>query len=96
MLAGLVFGILLLVLGGYAYMQSPPFGARSQGERLERMQRSPQYRDGIFHNLEPVPRDGAQGGMALALIKYALRRKVNPAPGAPWSVFPRWWEELSG
>lgn len=24
MLAGLVFGILLLVLGGYAYMQSPP------------------------------------------------------------------------
>lgn len=81
--AGLVFGILLLVLGGYAYMQSPPFGARSQGERLERMQRSPQYRDGIFHNLEPVPRDGAQGGMALALIKYALRRKVNPAPPAP-------------
>lgn len=83
MLAGLVFGILLLVLGGYAYMQSPPFGARSQGERLERMQRSPQYRDGVFHNLEPVPRDGAQGGMALALIKYALRRKVNPAPPAP-------------
>ena len=32
MLAGLVFGILLLVLGGYAYMQSPPFGARSQSK----------------------------------------------------------------
>lgn len=58
MLAGLVFGILLLVLGGYAYMQSPPFGARSQGERLERMQRSPQYRDGVFTIWSPCPGTG--------------------------------------
>ena len=33
MLAGLVFGILLLVLGGYAYMQSPPWSdSRSQSK----------------------------------------------------------------
>lgn len=37
----------------YAVLQSPSFGALPEGARLERILRSPNYRDGKFQNREP-------------------------------------------
>ena len=48
---GAIVGTLLIV--GLLFLNlSPQFGAKSQGERAERIQRSPNYRDGKFHNIE--------------------------------------------
>jgi len=34
----------------YVYMQQPLFGKTASGERLARIQQSPHYEDGQFHN----------------------------------------------
>lgn len=45
--------VTLLVLAGYAVYQLPAFGGRFDGERLERMRRSPEFIDGRFQNTPP-------------------------------------------
>ncbi|WP_339808892.1 MBL fold metallo-hydrolase [Vreelandella sedimenti] len=55
-----ILGVLLLLVltigvAGYAYLQSPKFGAPPDQESLALFQQSPNYSDGIFHNLEPIP-----------------------------------------
>ena len=57
--AGLVLGGVLL----FTTEHLATFGARAQGERLERMRRSPRYKDGVFVNREPthLMMQGARG-----------------------------------
>ncbi len=38
-----------------AALNHPGFGGPPRGKRLERIRRSPNYRDGIFQNLHPTP-----------------------------------------
>ena len=40
-----------LFLGACAYLQHPKFGAYPEGERLEKIRRSPRYVDGECRNL---------------------------------------------
>ena len=52
--------IVFLVLAGFAivvfaYMQLPRFGRLPRGERLKLIQQSPNFKDGIFQNLNPTP-----------------------------------------
>lgn len=47
--------IVVLVAGVYIFMQSPPFGSIPSGARLERMKKSPNYKDGQFQNLSNTP-----------------------------------------
>ncbi|MDD9968653.1 MAG: MBL fold metallo-hydrolase [Myxococcales bacterium] len=56
-------------------MALPAFGARATGPRLERMQASPQWRDGHFH--DPVPRG------APSVYGY-LRRQIGWAAISDW------------
>lgn len=47
--------VVLAVLGGWAYLQHPKFGAMPEGEHLAAISRSPNH-DGVeFRNLEPSP-----------------------------------------
>lgn len=46
---------LVIVLLASACMSLPRFGAKPKGERLARMQQSPNYRDGAFQNLDTTP-----------------------------------------
>jgi L-ascorbate metabolism protein UlaG (beta-lactamase superfamily) len=51
---GLLIGfsiIIFIVIGGYIFMKQPQFGKYSSGERLERIKKSPNYKDGRFQNL---------------------------------------------
>lgn len=51
MITGIAIGIvIILIVGGCAFLNQPSFGRLPQGERLERIKRSPQYRNGEFHN----------------------------------------------
>jgi L-ascorbate metabolism protein UlaG (beta-lactamase superfamily) len=43
---------IIAVVGVLYYNYHPTFGVKSTGERLAKMQRSPYYKDGLFHNIE--------------------------------------------
>src|SRR5690349_13661978 len=47
--------LIILVMGPILFMQTERFGASPTGERLERMKKSPNYRDGKFQNLSHTP-----------------------------------------
>ncbi|MBA9076058.1 MBL fold metallo-hydrolase [Rufibacter quisquiliarum] len=53
-IAALAVGITLFV------WFAPQFGAAAHGQSLERIQKSPQYRDGKFQNISPTPMMGEQ------------------------------------
>ncbi len=44
----------ILALAAYLFINSAPFGSTPSGDRLARIKRSPQYRDGSFQNIEPT------------------------------------------
>src|SRR5258707_7095788 len=44
----------LSTAGARQFCMKTPFGKSASGLRLERMQGSPRYRDGEFHNLHPI------------------------------------------
>jgi L-ascorbate metabolism protein UlaG (beta-lactamase superfamily) len=51
-----ILTLLLAIAGGtYAFMQQAVFGKEPEGQRLVRMQASPNYRDGAFQNLIETP-----------------------------------------
>ena len=81
MLAGLVFGIHFWPRQLRLYAVAAVQGL-VPGERLGVCSVRPSI-GRRFHNLGARALGRGPGGMALALIKYALRRKVNPAPPAP-------------
>lgn len=51
----IVLILLAVIMGGiYLFMQQKPFGTEPSGARLERIKRSPNYRDGSFQNQHPT------------------------------------------
>lgn len=44
----------VLFIGTFLFLRQPSFGRLPQGERLERIRRSPNYKDGVFKNLQPT------------------------------------------
>ena len=44
--------ILAVAAAGVIFINQPSFGRLPRGERLERIKRSPHYRDGAFHNIQ--------------------------------------------
>jgi hypothetical protein len=42
--------IVVLSMATYVYMKRPQFGALPSGDRLARMEKSPHFKDGRFHN----------------------------------------------
>lgn len=71
--------IAIIVLTPVLYLQLPLFGQVASGKRLERMEKSPNYRDGQFHNLSQtnmmVDNKGMRKMMARKFneTKYGLR-----------------------
>jgi L-ascorbate metabolism protein UlaG (beta-lactamase superfamily) len=55
-------------------------GAAPKGERLARMQRSPNYRDGAFQNPEPTDM-GLKGGVGKMLRHWLFGREQRVPPG---------------
>jgi len=49
------FALLLIILSIWLFLQQPQFGKVPSAARLERIQKSPGYREGTFHNLSPTP-----------------------------------------
>ena len=56
--------VVLLAAAGIAFVNQRSFGRLPRGERLERIRRSPNYRDGQFRNLHPTPQMTSDKGFA--------------------------------
>jgi len=83
-LAGLGALVVLLVVGTYGTLSLPPFGARPEGERLQRLASSPLWRDGRLVN--PVPQAGYSGAELWAMFTGTFFGKEVRVPPAPIPV----------
>ena len=89
MLLAIICIIVAIPIGVYAFVHSKWFGALPQGERLERVLRSPNYRNGSFQNEEPTSvmaqnDEGKSGGRLKTMWNFVFGKKPEglvPAEG---------------
>ncbi|GFM88502.1 MBL fold metallo-hydrolase [Pseudomonas cichorii] len=84
-LAVLTVGIAVLVAAAFFYMRQPVFGQLPQGERLARIQASPNYVNGAFQNQEDTPflTNGATQLSIRIDNFFAQKGKPRPAHDIP-------------
>jgi L-ascorbate metabolism protein UlaG (beta-lactamase superfamily) len=78
-LVGLLATALALSLIILLFMQQKQFGKVPSGARLERIQQSPNYRDGAFQNLSPTP-DLAEGVTYWDILKSYTKKVEGKEP----------------
>ena len=83
MFLGLLTVCALLVIGVVIFMRQPPFGATPEGERLERMEKSPNYKNGAFRNLENTPNLAEGVSMSDMLWSFLFKKTPRQVPAAP-------------
>ncbi|PVC77484.1 MBL fold metallo-hydrolase [Streptomyces sp. CS081A] len=64
------------------------FGAEPAGERLARIRRSPNFRNGIFQNPEEARRGPSGSAVALAKVYFEKEGRASRAPAGPIPVHP--------
>ena len=69
-------------ISGCAFLGQEKFGRLPEGDRLMTITRSPNYRDGIFHNREPFP-SVTKGGFFSTFFKFLTHPRENPEPSGP-------------
>lgn len=76
----LFFAIVAFALAVAIFMQQPMFGKAPAGERLARIKRSPNYKNGAFQNLSPTPMmtDGANYLSVLGAFFFGGSPRVKP------------------
>lgn len=70
----------LLVVAVVVFMNLPRFGALPSGDRLRRIERSPNYRLGSFRNLEPTPQITSEKGRASAMCDFLFKKRERNRP----------------
>lgn len=80
------FGIIIAVIAVicisvFAFINQPSFGRLPQGERLERIKRSPHYRDGQFSNLHQTPVMASDKGFFEAIFSFLVPQAGRIASG---------------
>ena len=77
--------VVLLAAAGIAFVNQWSFGRLPRGERLERIRRSPNYRDGQFRNLHPTPQMTSDKGFAGSMwgILFGSKERREPASALP-------------
>ncbi len=79
-------GTILLALITFIFMQQRSFGKLPQGERLKRIERSPQYKNGSFENIENTPML-ADGVSYFGMIKdFLFSKGIDREPAEPLPV----------
>ena len=72
--------IVLLTIAIFLFMQQAKFGKTPSGERLERIKKSPNYKDGSFKNLSFTP-DLAEGVTYFSVMKeFVFGKKIRVKP----------------
>ena len=75
--------VVFLVVGINLFIRQPKFGKLPEGERLERIKKSPNYRNGGFQNLNITPQLTGEGGFVKIMkdmFNAKNRRPKSPVP----------------
>ena len=72
--------IIFFILIIYAFVRTEPFGSLSYGKRKERIEKSPNYRDGRFQNLHHTPDLAEDASYYSVLMEFFFRKKERPKP----------------
>lgn len=84
MVAGIVISILvILIIVGMTFVNQASFGRLPRGERLERIGRSPHYRDGEFRNLHPTELMTSDKGRFRTMWDFLFSKKEGLYPDQP-------------
>lgn len=75
--------IVLFFTVGFVVLQHPKFGKIPKGERLERIKKSPHFRDGIFQNLHTTPQLTNESGFFSLLRDHISAKNKKPAGEIP-------------
>jgi len=75
--------MLVVSAASLPFVLNAGFGQRPQGEQLTRVEQSPQYRDGEFHNQLPTPSYTGQKSMLAAIWEFLTTRRENARPQRP-------------
>ncbi len=84
MIGGIIIGFLVAIaITTVAFLNQPSFGQLPRGERLERIKRSPQYRNGQFQNRQPTSLMTSQKGRFQAMWEFLFNRPERLYPDQP-------------
>lgn len=75
--------VLCLALGACAVFNQPRFGKLPQGDRLARIQKSPNYKNGEFQNLIPTPQFSKDVGLVSVIWSGFFEKNERLVPDAP-------------
>ena len=77
--------LLLFAVAVYLFMQQDQFGKEPSGERLERIKKSPNYRDGAFQNQHLTP-DLSEDATYFSVLKeflFTKKERLKPVDTIP-------------
>lgn len=69
--------ILIIGIAAVIFVNSPAFGRLPRGERKQRVERSPNFRDGQFHNQEPTALMTSGKGRLRTMLDFLFGKKVK-------------------
>lgn len=72
--------IVLLTLSVVGFMNTKKFGRSVRGERLARVEKSPNYRDGAFQNQEPTPQLTSDKSRVRSMIDFLFNKPEGTRP----------------
>ncbi len=87
MLIPVIIAVVVTMAGcGWIFLRQPSFGRLPSGERLERIKRSPNYRDGEFKNLLPTRLMTGNNNRWRAMWNFVFSAKDSVRPSFPLHV----------
>lgn len=91
----IVLGIVLFaIVAILLFLNQPSFGHLPQGERLERISRSPNFRDGQFHNLESTATMTSKYSRWEAMWRFLVDKPEGIVPELPMDAVKAGLKEL--
>ena len=72
--------IVLISISVIIFINQPQFGKTPRGERMERIKKSPNYRDGKFQNLSETKQITSDKGIVVSMTDFLFGKKENLRP----------------
>lgn len=80
MLITLLFLVFAVIIGTWWFTRQPHFGKLPSGERLARIEQSPNYRNGAFHNQTPTPNFSNGGNFFSVFYEFIFKADKRNIP----------------
>ena len=80
----MIFATIFVILEGfYFYFHLPMFGKFPKGERLARIEKSPNYKNGQFHNLHSTPMIAKNPSGTMLHFLFRSEKGLRPSQPLP-------------